>query len=142
MPATDCVVSLPRLPIENLSELRHLCFERISHAKEIESEGSRKVAAQTCVQRKNAPISSDKTRQWRNLVTTKARRAIQACGSGWITRSWAALGVLIPRGVCRPAREALRDAQYWKDVLAAGPGMGMTFMVAAGRDIPVPEAAQ
>lgn len=36
-----------------------------------------------------------------------------------------------------PASEA-----YWRDVLEAGPAMGMSFMVAAARDVPLEEAGK
>lgn len=39
------------------------------------------------------------------------------------------------------AAHATGSKQFWQDVLAAGPLLGMTFAIAAVRDIPVQEAA-
>ncbi len=49
---------------------------------------------------------------------------------------------LAPKWAMRPAGEVLRDPAYWRDVLAAGPRLGMTFMVEAARDVPVQEATK
>lgn len=39
-------------------------------------------------------------------------------------------------------RTALSSQDYWHDVLAAGPRMGMTFMIAAARDVPVADVGR
>jgi len=49
----------------------------------------------------------------------------------------AAEQVLGPRYANRDPRQVVADPQYMKDVLAAGPRMGMTFMLMAARDLPL-----
>ena len=50
--------------------------------------------------------------------------------------------LLGPTWAGRPSRDVLPSQQYWDDIIAAGPAMGMTFVVAAARDVPIQEAAQ
>lgn len=52
------------------------------------------------------------------------------------------LQALGPRWAGRPDREVMDDSEYWQDILKAGPTMGMTFMIAAARDVPVDTAAR
>ncbi len=50
--------------------------------------------------------------------------------------------LLGPSWAGRRSTQVLSDQAYWDDVLAAGPAMGMTYMVAAARDVPIADAAQ
>ncbi len=50
--------------------------------------------------------------------------------------------VLAPKYAGRHLRDVYSDKQYWRDVLDAGPRLGMTFVLEAARDIPVAEAQQ
>jgi len=50
--------------------------------------------------------------------------------------------LLGPTWAGHPTREATGSPQFWEDVLAAGPQLGMTFAIAAARDVPLQEAAQ
>uniref|UniRef100_A0A7S0WP52 Uncharacterized protein n=1 Tax=Chlamydomonas leiostraca TaxID=1034604 RepID=A0A7S0WP52_9CHLO len=50
--------------------------------------------------------------------------------------------VLGPRWGDTTPRTALFSDAYWQDVLAAGPQMGMTFMLAAARDVPVADVGK
>lgn len=50
--------------------------------------------------------------------------------------------VLGPRWGGTNPRTTLASREYWDDVVAAGPAMGMSFVLAAVRDLPVADAAQ
>ncbi len=50
--------------------------------------------------------------------------------------------MLGPRYAQRDPRAVLGSDAYWRDVVEAGPQLGMTFLLAAARDIPVGEAAR
>lgn len=50
--------------------------------------------------------------------------------------------LLGPKYGGRDPRVVLGSEEYWHDVLDAGPAMGMTFMLAAARDMPISEASR